>query len=160
MKSINAMSQAELAAYVQSHLRCRGIPSKDIDLVNAQFAGPKKIENAMMEIGFSRVGRHFEHPETDQIVEFPPGPLAIGNEIVKEVSQIEFNTGVLNVLSPTDCVKDRLAHFYHWGDRQCFAQAILVAQNHRVDLLEIREWSQREGKLSEFNIIADHLDAK
>jgi len=70
MKSIREMTQAELAAHVQSHLRKVGIEvilsggaavgiysknkyvSKDIDLVNTKFTKRKRIEEAMHEIGF------------------------------------------------------------------------------------------------------------
>jgi len=54
------------------------------------------------------------------------------------------------VISPTDCVKDRLSAFYHWGDRQCLAQAILVANSQTTDIEDIRQWSLGEGKLEEF----------
>lgn len=56
-----------------------------------------------------------------------PGPLAVGEEPVKKIDKIQFPTGILRVISPTDCVKDRLAAYYHWGDRQGLAQAIMVA---------------------------------
>ncbi len=91
MKSIKNMSQAEIAAYVQTQLRKANIDvvlsggaavgiytngmyvSMDIDLVNTQFTQRKTIEEIMKEIGFNPVGRHFEHPGTEQIIEFPPG---------------------------------------------------------------------------------------
>ncbi len=131
----------------------------DIDLVNTQFTQRQKIEKSMGEIGFSPVGRHFEHPETGQIVEFPPGPLILGNARVEEIIEIEFVTGTLRVISPTDCVKDRLAHYYHWGDRQCLAQAVLVSENHPIYLVEIENWSKNEGKQSQFEEIRDQLEA-
>jgi hypothetical protein len=176
MKSIEEMSQAELAAYVQEKLRQNGIEvvlsggaavgiysggkyvSKDIDLVNARFANRKSIEKVMLDLGFISVGRHFEHPESDHIIEFPPGPLSLGDGIVKEINEIIFESGVLHLLTPTDCIKDRLAHFYHWGDRQCLVQAVLVSESHQVDLEEIREWSKDEGKLFEFEEFKQLLD--
>jgi len=71
--------------------------------------------------------RYFIQPGTLYRVEFPPGPLAVGEEPVKKIDKIQFPTGILRVISPTDCVKDRLAAYYHWGDRQGLAQAIMVA---------------------------------
>ena len=176
MKSLREFSQAELAALVQSHLRKSGIEvilsggaavgiysngiyvSKDIDFVNVKFTDQSEIEKTMREIGFIPVGRHFQHPDSDHIVEFPPGPLLLGDAPAKEISEISFGTGVLRVISPTDCVKDRLAHYYHWGDRQCLAQAALVAKNHAVEISEIRAWSKSEGKLSEFKEIQSDLE--
>ncbi|MBG0786139.1 MAG: hypothetical protein H0S79_13665 [Anaerolineaceae bacterium] len=176
MKSIEDLSQAELAAYVQEKLRQNGIEvvlsggaavgiysggkyvSKDIDLVNARFANRKSIEKVMLDLGFISVGRHFEHPESNHIIEFPPGPLSLGDSIVKDIEEIKFGTGILHLLTPTDCIKDRLAHFYHWGDRQCLSQAVLIAESHQVNFKEIREWSESEGKLSEFNQFIKLLD--
>ena len=178
MKGINYMTQAELAAYVQSHLREKGIivilsggavvgiyskgqyVSKDIDLVNAQFASDERIEQAMQELGFQRVGkhgRHFEHPESEQVVEFPPGPLTLGDAKVEELNEIQFITGRLSTLTPTDCVKDRLAHFYYWKDLQCLKQAIMVAREHSVDLESIKEWSKKEGMESKYKEFFERL---
>jgi hypothetical protein len=91
--------------------------SMDIDLVNARFAKDRDKEKVMKGIGFSRIGRRFEHPDSDYYVEFPPGPLAIGDRIVEFISELAFETGALRVISLTECVMDRLSHYYHWGDR-------------------------------------------
>ena len=48
-------------------------------------------------------------------------------------------------LSPTDCVKDRLASYIHFKERSCFDQAILVAKNHPVNLISIKKWCIAEG---------------
>ena len=175
MKAIDKMSQAEIAAYVHEHLRDSGLfivlsggaavgiysngeyVSADIDFVNAHFASRDKIEKSMKDIGFLLSGRHFEHPNSDHIVEFPPGPLQFGDGRVKNISELEFDTGVLQIISPTDCIKDRLAHYYHWGDRQCLQQAILVASKHKINLKEVQEWSKSEGKLDEFEKIKEAL---
>jgi len=146
MKTVNKMTQAELAAYVQSHLQTKGISvilsggaavaiytenkyvSADIDLVNVNFVNRKKIVEAMKEIDFNEKNRYFIHPDTKHIVEFPPGPLSVGEEPVKRIIEIKFSTGLLRVISETDCVKDRLAAYYFWNDQQSLAQAILVAK--------------------------------
>jgi hypothetical protein len=103
------------------------------------------------------IGRHFQHPESNQVVDFPPGPLTIGKEKVTDSVEIDLDTGVLRVLSPTDCVKDRLSHYYHWGDQQCLIQAKLISDNHSIDLEDIREWSIREGMGSTFEQIQSYL---
>jgi hypothetical protein len=63
----------------------------------------------------------------------------------------------VKIISPTDCIKDRLSWFYHSNDRQCLEQAVLVAQDNPVDLSEIRRWSEHEGKLAEFEQIKPQL---
>ena len=52
-----------------------------------------------------------------------------------------------------DMSMGELAAYYHWKDRQCLEQAILVAKAQDVDLGEIERWSKREGKGSEFRQI-------
>jgi hypothetical protein len=175
LKAVSDRSQAELAAFVQTHLRAQGIDavlsggasvaiysdgqyvSMDIDLVNAKFAARKKIVEAMKEIGFTETGRHFGHPDTDYFVEFQPGPLSIGDKSIDEVSELSFDTGILRIISPTDCIKDRLAHYFHWGDRQCLAQAEMVAARSQIDIDDIEDWSRSEGKLKEFVSIRSGL---
>jgi hypothetical protein len=178
MKSIKEMTQGELAAFVQSHLRKKGIDavlsggacvsiyssnryvSLDLDLVNSWFAKRRVLRETMQEIGFHEEGRHFTHPDAQFFVEFPPGPLAVGTEPVKQVDELEFSTGVLRIISPTDCIKDRLAGYYHWDDLQCLEQATLVAQANKIDLVEIERWSVIEGKLDEFRRIRNKLTGR
>lgn len=178
MKSISRMSQAELAAYVQSHLQTKGITvvlsggaavaiysenkyvSADIDLVDVNFADRKKISAAMQEIGFGEKHRYFIHPDTKHMVEFPPGPLSVGEEPVKEINEIKYSTGTLRVISATDCVKDRLAAWYFWNDQQSLAQAVLVAKSCQVELSEIKRWSQTTRNLKEFKIFQEKLSLK
>ena len=142
MKRIKNMSQVELAAYIQGSLQANGIEvvlsggsavsfyssnkyvSKDLDLINTGFARRSKIKLVMENLGFKEKGRYFVHPETTFFVEFPDGPLSVGEEPVKEISKFELTTGTLKVLSATDCVKDRLCAFYFWNDLQGLEQAI------------------------------------
>ena len=112
----------------------------------------------MQQIGFEEKARSFKHPTSEFFVEFPPGPLTIGDEPVGQIIDIELPTGTLRVISPTDCVKYRPADYYHWGDRQSLEQAIFVSEEIDVDLDEIRRWSEKEGKLSEFEAVAKGLE--
>jgi hypothetical protein len=127
--------------------------SMDIDLVNNHFASRREIREAMRVLGFEEQGRHFIHPDTDLFVEFPPGPLSVGEEQVKEVREIRLDTGLLRIISPTDCIKDRLAAYYHWNDAQSLEQAVLVADSVEVDIDEVERWSKVEGKGQEFSQI-------
>jgi hypothetical protein len=176
MKQIRNMSQAELAAYIQNNLENEGIKvvlsggsavsfyssdqyvSKDLDLINTNFARHSKIKSEMEDLGFEEKGRYFVNPETQFFVEFPDGPLSVGEEPVKEISEFPLATGILRVLSPTDCVKDRLCAFYFWNDQQGLAQAILVAKSQEVDLREVKRWSKVEGKEQEFEAFRKKLD--
>lgn len=175
MKQIKNMSQVELAAFIQDSLLEEEIQvvlsggsavsfyssnqyvSKDLDLINIRFAKRSKIKAVMEKLGFEEQGRYFINAETKFFVEFPDGPLSVGEEPVKEVSEFELATGILRVVSATDCVKDRLCAFYFWNDQQGLAQAVLVAKDQVVDLKEIKRWSKGEGKEQEFELFKTKL---
>jgi hypothetical protein len=91
-------------------------------------------------------------------VEFPDGPLSVGEEPVMTVSEFKLKTGTLRILSATDCVKDRWCAYYFWNDRQGLAQAIWVSKSQKVDLKEIKRWSTKEGMEREFGIFKKKLD--
>jgi hypothetical protein len=175
MKRVKTMSQVELAAYIQDSLQIEEIEavlsggsavsfyssnkyvSKDLDLINTGFAKQSKIKSVMEKLGFKEQGRYFVNSETVFFVEFPDGPLSVGEEPVKEVKEFELATGTLKVLSPTDCVKDRLCAFYFWNDLQGLEQAVLVANSQQVNLKEIKRWSKVEGKEKEYKSFTDKL---
>jgi hypothetical protein len=126
------MNIAELAAFVSTHLQRHGIDvvlsggacvaiysndayiSLDLDFIEIHFTKRKELRTALAEIGFSEKNRYFCHPETDFFLEFPTGPLAVGSEPVREIHTIVLSTGTLKLISPTDCVKDRMAAYYFW----------------------------------------------
>jgi hypothetical protein len=112
--------------------------SLDLDMVNCYLMKRSAIRESLEEIGFMEKARYFIHPDTKYLVEFPPGLLTVEDEPVKQVDEIKLSTGVLRVISPTDCVKDRLATYYHWGDRQGLAQAIMVARSNKIDIDELK----------------------
>jgi hypothetical protein len=133
----------------------------DLDMIHISLLKPnrKLIHKAMADIGFIEVGRYFKHPNTELFVEFPGGPPSVGEEPVKDIHERKESTGILKIISPTDCVKDRLAGFFHWNDRQCLEQAVMVAQENQIDLEEIKRWAQAEGKLVVFSQIEEKLTA-
>ncbi len=132
----------------------------DIDFVNAGFAKRSAIRSAMEYLGFHEENRYFRHPDSVFLVEFPPGPLGVGDEQVKQIDEIAVTTGTLRIVSPTDCVKDRLAWYYHDNDAECLEQAVLVAQFQCVDLNEIERWSTVEGRIDKFMEIRERLMKK
>jgi len=74
------MSLGELAAFIDTHLREKGINvvlsggasvaiysdhkyvSKDLDFIGRFSIDHKKVESAMLEIGFKKLGRYYHHP--------------------------------------------------------------------------------------------------
>jgi hypothetical protein len=66
---------------------------------------------------------------------------------------MKFQTGTLRMLTVTDCIKDRLSHFFHWNDRQGLEQALLIAEAFPIDMDELARWSGVEGMLDKFDSI-------
>jgi len=178
MKEIREMDLGELAAHVCSHLEGRGIhvvlsgggcvaiyasdyyTSMDLDFIERLSATRRQLKQALAEICFTEKNRYFTHPDTQYFLEFPSGPLAVGNEPVSIIEELHLETGTLRLLSPTDCVKDRLAAFYYWNDRQCLQQAVWVAQQRGVDWGEIKRWSRQEGEMGNFEVFRKRFEDK
>ena len=168
MKDLSQLTPGELAAFIQTHLRAKGIDvvltggaavsvytdnqylSRDIDLISTTLENRKHLKQVMQELGFEEQNRYFSHPQTSYLVEFPAGPLSIGKQPIDEINEIELSTGTLRILTPSDCVKDRLSAYYFWDDNQALEQAILVARNNKINLPEIKTWSVAEGMQPKF----------
>ena len=116
--------------------------SYDLDFVPTGLA--RKVEAAMQSLGFVKTQRHWTHPKSRYWVEFPPGPVAIGEETIRSFAERETRMGTLRLLAPTECVMDRLAWYFHDADTQCLEQALHVARRHPVDLERIGKWARGE----------------
>ena len=170
MKSIAKMSMEELAAYVCDKLNENGIEtvlsggccvqiysqgkytSDDIDLIDRFNGGHTLIKKVMFDMGFREHNRYFVHEDTKWFIEFPRGPLGVGDAPVNDIATREEETGILKLLTPTDCIKDRLAAYYHWDDPQSLEQAVWVAEQNEFDIASIEAWSQKENEMDKFNI--------
>jgi len=130
--------------------------SDDLDFIMTGLA--RSADTTMRELGFRKQGHHWKHERTRFWVEFPAGPVAIGRKVVTRFSQYSTAAGSLRLLSPTDCVMDRLAAHYHWGDPQCLEQALAVAHRHEIDLAKIEAWSREEGADAKFRVFAERLE--
>lgn len=168
MKKICDMDMRELAAYVSTQLKKSGIEvvltgggcvsiysenryvSMDLDFIVQNFVKRSEMIKSLSQIGFYEDNRYFKHKDTQIIVEFPPGPLSIGSEPIRNIITINTECGDLRIISPTESVKDRLAAFYFWNDLQCLEQALLIARSNKIDIEEIRRWSLKEDEEKKF----------
>ncbi|MBC7371346.1 MAG: hypothetical protein H7326_07270 [Bdellovibrionaceae bacterium] len=174
MKITPKLNLQQLAFIVSEQLHKRGIQatlvggavvtiysdneyqSRDLDFISPHEH--KDITNAMSEIGFERHGKNFVHKDTNYTVEFPSGPIGIGNESpVKGEAELKTKLGTLQILSPTQCVMDRLAWFYHYSDRQCLDQALAVAKKHKIKFDKIKKWSEKEGAIDRYELFIKRL---
>ena len=147
----------ELWRYVAWHLEGEGIScvlvggavvsiypkgayrSGDLDLITDKRA---LLPEALAKIGFKpSKSRYFKHPECDHLVlEFPKGPVELGEQYPVIPAEIRVEGRVLKLLSPTDCVKDRMASYIDWKSKDSFNQALLICRT-QVDNINMQELS-------------------
>lgn len=127
-----------------------GYRSHDIDFVITLGWGSPAAEQSLNRLGFTKKGQQYAHATSPFTVDFPPGPPAIGADILSTWETVRKGGLLLRVLSRTDSVRDRLAGFFYWDDRSNLQTAVLVAKSGAVDYDLIREWSRREGASSKF----------
>jgi hypothetical protein len=171
-------NEEQLWRYVAWHLEGAGIPSVlvggavvaiytgglyrsgDLDMVPDDFQR-SRLGPVLAGLGFlPSKSRYFKHPECRHLfLEFPKGPVEIGDEFPIEPAVIQLQGRSLKLLSPTDCVKDRLASYIHWKSRDCFDQAVLVCRRQKaaVDLPAVRRWCEAEGREEAFEELERHL---
>ncbi len=165
---ISKLSFMEIAAIISNELKnkkiavvlsggaCAQIYSNnkyvtaDLDFVE-QYVWHKndaKIEEIMNRFGFEKRGRSFFHSnkEIKISVEFPPGPLEIGDEAPINPIEINVKGKTLTLLSPTDSLKDRLTWYLHGKELRCLEQAIYIYEKNDVDIDNIREWAEKESQ--------------
>jgi hypothetical protein len=152
----------ELAALVSEKLRRGGVDSilvggacvsiytknkyQSFDLDFVTHATVKEITPLLAELGFRRESsRHFVRHDCLFFIEFVAPPAAVGDEPLKGEKNLKTKLGTLILMTPTDSVKDRLAAYYHWNDQQALEQAVMVAESQKIDLREIKRWSDQEG---------------
>jgi len=139
----------------------QGYMSEDADFILDSEDSLADVERALDAIGFRRDGRsrNFVHDAVTFTVEFPKGPLAVGGDYIDKIAVIERGGVRLRILTRTDCIRDRLAHYYHWDDFTALNAAVSVAAEapESVDFAEIRAWTARESpaliaKFEEFTL--------
>lgn len=128
--------------------------SLDLDFVITLrgAAGKETLE----ALGFQQKGEFYRHLRSPYSLDFPPGPLAIGDDHVSTWSTVRRDDEVLHVLTPTDSCRDRLASFLFWNDFSGLEQALAVqrARPAEVDLPFIEEWCRREHQTAKFDLFA------
>lgn len=160
----------ELAAIISSHLNKNNIEvvlvggacvslysnnqylSYDIDLITDTPI--RKISPVLEKLGFVNTGGClFQNPKCKFLIDFPAPPVSIGDEPVLKFNNLKTQLGTIQLLTPTDCVKDRLAAYFFWKDLQSLDQAIMVAKRNKVNFSGIKKWAEKQvepNKYKEF----------
>lgn len=167
----------ELAALVSEKLRVNGIDAilvggacvsiytenkyLSLDLDYVSHTPIKEIAPVLAELGFrKKSSRHFARRDCPFFIEFVAPPAAIGSEPLKGEKRLRTRLGAIVLMTPTDSVKDRLAAYYHWNDPQALEQALMVAKAQKIDLREVKRWSEREGHAEKYRYFLDRLHRK
>ena len=128
--------------------------SHDIDMITTTLASHYELARALATLGFRRIdkSRYYEHPDSEFALEFPSGPVMVGDEQITEdrIYNLKTRMGTLRLLSPNDSIKDRLAGFYHWKDRQSWEQAVSIGRRHKPDWVNLKHWHLNEGEAASF----------
>jgi hypothetical protein len=160
-RSLGDLSRAELGALVCEELGRHRIDavlvggavvsiysegryvSDDLDFVTHKQE--RALRAPMESLGFKKEGMYWTHPETQLLVQFVSPPVMVGNKYVAKPAELRTATGTLTILSPLDCVLDRLAWYLSHDDRQCLEQAVSVGARYAIDMAEVERWTEREG---------------
>ena len=135
--------------------------SRDLDFV-LQFRGStSEGPRALSLLGYRLSGNVYVHEESELTLDFPPGPLMVGGDVLGRWDTLREDELLLHIIDPTDSCRDRLAGFVFWNDRGSLHQALAVASSERtrVDLERIRDWCRREGKKEGFHEFERRLRA-
>ncbi len=131
--------------------------SYDIDLITASSI--KTMIPILEQLGFKNTGgRLFENPNCKFIIDFVAPPVSIGDAPVSEFNYIDTRFGTICLLTPTDCVKDRLAAYFFWNDLQSLDQAVMVAIRNKIDIQDIKKWAQKQGEIKKYNIFSKKIN--
>lgn len=135
--------------------------SHDLDFILEYHGG---LSHLLTDLGFSPQHGQYKHPDFSWTLEFPLGPLAIGGDHnIKPHRLVCQITGHrLNILSPTDCVRDRLIHFLSstHPDFSALEQALAVARaiRNEVDFEFIKKWAIGEEVRGRYELFESRLN--
>jgi len=131
--------------------------SRDLDFV-LTLRG-RLGEEALREVGYERVGNFYQHAVVPFPLDFPPGPLAVGEDLIQQWDTHRRGPQVLHVLKPEDAVRDRLASWLFWNDLNGLEQALAVHLAHEsaVSLEALGAWAEREKQPRQFEAYAQRF---
>ncbi len=87
----------------------------------------------------------FFHDQSPFTVEFPRGPLQIGNDVVRDIETVRRGDEVLRIIGPTAVAMDRLHKYAVWDDFSALRAAVGVTLEAAVDVDAVRDFMKREG---------------
>ncbi len=126
--------------------------SRDLDFVITRHQPGGEV--ALHELGYRRDADCYVHPLSPFPLEFPRGPLMVGDDPIDRwhIARREPDQ-LVAVLTPTDSCRDRLAAFLFWNDFSGLEQALAVCHAQpTVDVDLIRDWCLRAGHVPKWEL--------
>lgn len=170
------ISLSDLAGYLSEELRKRGVDTilvggacvtiysenryQSYDLDYITYADAKKVKKALEELGFIEKQKYFKHEECPWFVEFVAPPVAVGEEFIQKFNEVKTEFGTIKLLYPIDSVKDRLASYYHWNDKQSLEQAVSICLEQDINFKELEKWSIREKRKDKFDVFKNLFESR
>lgn len=161
-------SMEEFWKHVASHLESHGIEvtlvgggvatiyshgkymSGDLDFVFGWGNNHKEIKKALAEIGFTADTRIFSRPDCPFTMDFSSPPVDIGDKNDPEIQEDSFKGETIRILTPTECIKDRLHKAFHWKDELALQAALEVANTQEFSMEKVEKFCNDNKIISKF----------
>lgn len=155
-EGITAVLTGGSAATVYAPDACQ---SYDADFIVLSPTARTNFVAILAALDYRPEGRIWRHDQSPFTLDFPDDVILIGSDHIRDFEVMVDGDLLLNILSPTDCVRDRLCHFYVYSDRSALSAAVSVAHAklHLVNLALIEAWSERERATARFAEFMERL---
>ncbi len=143
-----------------------GYESGDLDMVfDSMFQDRNKFLEVLKKIGIEKVDqRNFKHPDCPFSLEAKAPPVDIGHMAPEgtspEIKKEKVKQTTIKILSPTDCIKDRLYKADEWDDDEAFEAAILVAKKTGFNERKLEDFFELNRKIEIFEKFKKTLSSK
>lgn len=133
--------------------------SGDLDFVFGWQNNHKEIKKALAEIGFHTDARVFMRPGCPFTMDFSSPPVDIGNDNDPELKEDIFDGKTISILTPTECIKDRLHKAFYWKDELALQAAIEVAKTQPFSMTKVENFCQKNNILPKFEEFKEQYNA-
>lgn len=124
--------------------------SGDLDFVFGWQNNHKEIKAALKELGFHADTRVFSRPGCPFTMDFSSPPIDIGNGNDPEVREDKFDGKLIRILTPTECIKDRLHKAFHWKDELALKAALEVALSQPFSISKVKKFCADNKIMTKF----------
>lgn len=117
--------------------------SGDLDFVlDSLFMEHGTVEKKLLQIGFVKKGVIYRHPRCRFTLEYKSPPIEIGEDSRVVPEEVESGGVNIKILTPTDCIKDRLNKYVLYKDRDAFDAAVDVAKERDFVLEKVKKFCE------------------